>query len=77
MAPPQRGHGIGRALVADALAAAAKRGCMALDLEVRVDNVGAQALYATMGFSPRGERPGYYQDGTDARLLTLKLERPT
>jgi [ribosomal protein S18]-alanine N-acetyltransferase len=72
-----RGQGIGRALIAGSAATAARRGCRALNLEVRVDNRAALALYASLGFADRGERPNYYEDGTAARLLTLPLERKT
>lgn len=40
-------------------------------LEVRTDNVGAQALYQNFGFSKTGMRKHYYRDGTDA--LTYKM----
>ena len=72
---PWRGRGVARLLLADAAAAATARGCKALDLEVRVDNGAALALYASSGYRLRGERPAYYRDGAAARLLTLDLER--
>lgn len=48
-------------------AIAALRPHRGLTLEVRVSNVGAQALYRSLGFVATGVRPGYYSnDGEDA-----------
>jgi ribosomal protein S18 acetylase RimI-like enzyme len=38
-------------------------------LEVRADNLGAQAFYAHLDWLPVGRRPRYYADGTDAILM--------
>jgi len=39
-------------------------------LEVRVTNIGAQALYRRFGFAPGGIRPNYYSDiGEDALIM--------
>lgn len=70
--PALRGHGLGRALVADALAVAAAGGAGRLDLEVRADNAAAIALYAALGFTRVRRLPGYYDDGCDG----LRLSRP-
>ncbi|WP_380167195.1 GNAT family N-acetyltransferase [Jannaschia sp. R86511] len=58
--PGRRGGGLGRCLVDLARAAAAAAGARRLGLEVREDNVAAQALYRSAGFRPQGRRPGYY-----------------
>jgi ribosomal-protein-alanine N-acetyltransferase len=64
--------GLGRALLADLLAEAARRGRREVMLEVRVDNDGAQALYRLAGFRPVAVRRGYYQpEGVDALVMTL------
>ena len=45
-------------------------------LEVRADNVEAQAMYAAFGFVPRGRRRGYYQpSGVDAIVMSADLHR--
>jgi [ribosomal protein S18]-alanine N-acetyltransferase len=64
------GQGIGAALVRNLLAEAARRGCTAVFLEVRVDNDRAQRLYRRHGFDGVGIRRGYYQpSGTDALVM--------
>ncbi|MCX7513333.1 GNAT family N-acetyltransferase [Frateuria hangzhouensis] len=65
-APAGRGRGIGASLLAAAEAAARARGCRALRLEVRVDNVAAMGLYERAGYRRIGGYPGYYEDGADA-----------
>ena len=45
-------------------------GAEAATLEVRVNNRGAQRLYAGFGFAPVGVRPGYYSEtGEDALIM--------
>lgn len=66
-----RGRGVGRALVAAAERAAARRGATALRLEVRADNAPAIALYAARGYAQFGRIPAYYHDGAGA----LRFER--
>jgi ribosomal-protein-alanine N-acetyltransferase len=63
-------HGVGRVLLHDLLAEAARRGARNVLLEVAADNVAAQKLYATAGFEPVGVRRGYYQpSNTDAVVM--------
>jgi ribosomal-protein-alanine acetyltransferase len=72
----QRGRGVGRALLAHLLDAAARRGAHRVFLEVRDDNPVAQALYASEGFEPVGRRARYYQpDDVDAIVMRLELRR--
>jgi ribosomal-protein-alanine N-acetyltransferase len=68
--PAARGRGLGRVLLADAERQARRAGCAGLRLEVRQDNVAANALYAAAGYRRLASLPGYYQDGGDGwRLL--------
>jgi len=63
-------RGLGRTLLADLLAQAARHGRRQVLLEVAVDNAAAQKLYATEGFEPVGVRRGYYQpSNTDALVM--------
>lgn len=61
-----RGRGIGASLLASAEDAARARGCRALRLEVRMDNVPAMALYERAGYRRIGSYAGYYEDGAGA-----------
>lgn len=65
-----RGRGIGRALLAELLAEAQRRGVRELFLEVRADNPVARSLYASVGFVDIGVRPRYYQpEDVDAVVM--------
>lgn len=46
-----------------------EQGCSALTLEVRIGNLGAQALYRRFGFVPAGVRPGYYAETNEDALV--------
>jgi [ribosomal protein S18]-alanine N-acetyltransferase len=68
------GRGIGSALLGALLAEAARRGATEVFLEVRTDNVRAQALYARHDFSRVGIRKGYYQpSGADALVMRRSM----
>lgn len=54
--PAWSGHGMGRRLLADGLAAAAEQGCESAVLNTQAANNRAQALYRAFGFRPTGER---------------------
>ncbi|MDF2967419.1 MAG: ribosomal-protein-alanine acetyltransferase [Nocardioidaceae bacterium] len=71
--PAHRGRGVGRALLADLLAEASRRGCDAALLEVGVPNSAATAMYRAAGFTEIGRRPRYYAGGTDASVMRLPL----
>lgn len=69
--PELRRRGIGEMLVAEALDIARDRGEIAVTLECRVSNTGAQALYEKYGFARAGIRKRYYTDnGEDAVIMT-------
>ena len=76
VAPDQRGHGVGRALLDAALGEAAARGISAVFLEVRDSNQPARELYASRGFEEVGRRRRYYRRPVEdaivlRRTLTL------
>lgn len=74
VAPPARGRGIGRALVAALRAAAIALGARTLTLEVREHNAAAIRLYRAAGLREVGRRRRYYRDtGEDALLMTAEL----
>jgi ribosomal-protein-alanine N-acetyltransferase len=73
--PGQRGLGLGRALLREALSQARTQGAQVAWLEVRPSNTAARALYASFGFKEVGRRPRYYEDtNEDAILLALNWE---
>ena len=80
VAPEARRQGIGRAMLAEALDRAARRGAVTMHLEVAADNTPALALYDRAGFARTGRRPGYYRSPvgqrTDALLLARALPPP-
>jgi [ribosomal protein S18]-alanine N-acetyltransferase len=71
--PAHRRHGLARTLLEAAALCCAARGAMTLHLEVAAGNDAACALYSAMGFRQIGQRPRYYADGGDARMLCLSL----
>ena len=72
VAPAHRGRGLGRRLLEDLLAEAARRGCTQVLLEVRHDNAEALALYTSLGFERLAVRRGYYGPGEDAAVMRLR-----
>ncbi len=76
--PRHRGHGVGKMLVARAVAFAQERGYRTVTLEVRLSNRRAQRLYQRFGFAVVGRRRGYYNDNhEDALIMTLDLSAVT
>jgi [ribosomal protein S18]-alanine N-acetyltransferase len=65
-------RGIGRELLAACEGEAAMRGCSAIRLEVREDNVRAINLYERTAYSRFAVKPGYYADGATA----LRFAKP-
>jgi ribosomal-protein-alanine acetyltransferase len=71
-----RRRGLGRVLMQRMIAEARDRGAQELFLEVRADNPGAEALYASLGFERIAVRPRYY--GTvDAVVMKLVIPEAT
>ncbi len=68
--PDLRQNGLGKRLLAGVLALAEACGVTRAVLEVRVGNLPARKLYASLGLFPCGRRKGYYADtGEDALVL--------
>ena len=69
--PAHRRRGIGRRLLLGLADKAIELGSVRMTLEVRVNNVVAQALYGSFGFQEAGRRVAYYSDdGEDALVMT-------
>ena len=74
--PHQLRQGIGRALMRACEAAARRRVCTAIRLEVRADNPVAAALYEREGYVRFGRYDDYYEDGTSALRFQKALAPP-
>ncbi len=70
--PRYRCRGIAARLMRHLEAEAVQRGCLAMRLEVRVDNPAARRLYDALGYELVGTTAGFYQDGSAA----LRLRKP-
>jgi ribosomal-protein-alanine N-acetyltransferase len=73
VAPALRRTGVASALLSEVVTEAPRTGADRLILEVREDNSGALAFYASRGFVEIDRRPRYYRDGTTAIVLRLPL----
>lgn len=72
--PAAQRRGLARQLLAVLYAEAIERDATEMFLEVRIDNVAAQSLYAAEGFVDIGRRRGYYGNGTiDAVVMRREL----
>lgn len=69
VAPEWQRHGVGRRLLLRLAREARQRSAQHLTLEVRVSNVGAQALYHEFGFLPAGVRKNYYSEVNEDALV--------
>ena len=70
-------RGVGRMLLEELLAEAARHDVRTVLLEVAADNAPAQKLYATYGFEPIGVRRGYYQPSNTDALVMRRVADPT
>jgi ribosomal-protein-alanine N-acetyltransferase len=75
VAPAWQRQGHGQALLDRLAAWAHARGDLALWLEVRQSNTGAQALYARHGFVQVGSRRDYYPAGRQQREDAVVMRR--
>lgn len=72
--PEWRRQGVGRRLLAFAMAEGRARGVTLAFLEVRPSNAQALKLYQSLGFQVIGRRTGYYFDtGEDALVMEARL----
>jgi len=71
---PSQGQGTGRALLADFVARAARRGAVLLHLEVR-DGNPAMMLYERSGFAAVGRRRDYYRGLGGGRYDAITLAK--
>ncbi|MGA3353229.1 MAG: ribosomal protein S18-alanine N-acetyltransferase [Acidimicrobiales bacterium] len=69
VAPDWQRHGVGRRLLLQLAREARARSAQHLTLEVRVSNLGAQALYHEFGFVPAGIRKNYYAEVNEDALV--------
>jgi [ribosomal protein S18]-alanine N-acetyltransferase len=69
--PDLRRHGVGSALIAEAVAEARSRRVQLIILEVRRSNLEARKLYRKFGFEERRLRRNYYGPGEDALVMEL------
>ena len=67
--PDQQRHKIGTRLLYELIERGREMGAVAVSLEVRVTNWGAQRLYGLFGFRPIGVRKNYYQEINEEALV--------
>jgi ribosomal protein S18 acetylase RimI-like enzyme len=67
-------RGVGARLVDWLLASARVAGILRVHLELRADNTAALAFYNRLGFLDEGVVADYYDEGVDARRMTLDLQ---
>ena len=67
--PEYRGQGISREMLAVALINMIQEGARLATLEVRANNLIAQALYGRFRFEIVGRRPRYYRDNNEDALI--------
>ncbi|HET7175098.1 MAG TPA: ribosomal protein S18-alanine N-acetyltransferase [Gammaproteobacteria bacterium] len=71
--PEARRQGLGRRLIAAVEEAALERGARHMQLELREDNGGAEALYRSLGYRHHGTWLSYYEDQSDAHCMQKTL----
>ncbi len=71
--PEHRQHGVGRALLREALRGMPLYGAKECYLEVRRGNTAAVKLYESVGFRVTRTTHGYYADGENAYQMARKL----
>lgn len=69
----ERRQGIAHELMRECVTFARANGVIAISLEVRQSNHGAQEFYKFLGFAPSYLRPRYYPDGEAAVVMTRSV----
>lgn len=72
VAPARRRRGLGRRLVAEALARGRARAAEKCWLEVRASNQAALEFYRALGFREHSRRRGYYRDPVEDAVICLR-----
>jgi len=72
----KRRNGIARHILSRLLTTMKTRSAHFCFLEVAANNDPALALYAAMGFTESGRRPGYYHDRNGEKLDAVILSKP-
>jgi ribosomal-protein-alanine N-acetyltransferase len=73
VSPDTRRRGIGEALTQRLTEELRKIGVSLIKLEVERDNIAAQNMYKKLGFGLSHIIKGYYENGSDALVMTLAL----
>lgn len=68
-----RRQGLGRRLVTRLMQISRDRGCIAMQLELRLCNLEARALYRTLGFRLISHIANYYENKEPAAVMTRDL----
>lgn len=76
-APAYRQQGHASTLMREMLQAACTHATQRILLEVRANNVNAQALYAKHGFQPIARRKNYYDGTEDAIIMAYESPEKT
>jgi len=71
--PEYRRRGLARRLTSAMISIGRRAKIESVYLEARRGNTAAVILYESLGFVVSGRRPGYYEDGEEALLMTLDL----
>ncbi|MCQ9164643.1 MULTISPECIES: ribosomal protein S18-alanine N-acetyltransferase [unclassified Arthrobacter] len=71
--PEFEGRGIARAMLAELIGEARRRGARDVMLEVSATNPRAQELYRRFGFEHIHTRRRYYRDGSDGLVMRLSV----
>ena len=72
--PIHQRKGLGKLLLSDLIKRSSSLRTNQIHLEVKETNEPAKALYKSIGFKTRAYRSNFYEDGTNALLLTKETK---